>query len=35
VGSPEIHIRYNPVNPDQAVVLAEDNPSFPFAIISG
>jgi hypothetical protein len=36
VGSPEIHIRYNPANPDQAVVLAKDNVGkLPFEVISG
>jgi hypothetical protein len=36
VGSPGIHIRYNPANPDQAVVLAEDNSSaLPFEVVSG
>ena len=36
VGSPEIHIRYNPANPDEAVVLAEDNAGkLPFEVVSG
>jgi hypothetical protein len=36
VGSPEISVRYNPSNPDQAVVLAEDNSGkLPFEIVSG
>ena len=36
VGSPEIQIRYNPANPDQTVVLAEDNAgALPFEIVSG
>jgi hypothetical protein len=36
VGSPEITARYNPANPDQAVVLAEDNSGkLPFQIVSG
>jgi hypothetical protein len=36
VGSPEITVRYNPANPDQAVVLAEDNSGkLPFEIVSG
>jgi hypothetical protein len=36
VGSPEITVRYNPENPDEAVVLAEDNAGkLPFTIISG
>ena len=25
VGSPSVNVRYNPANPDQTVVLAEDN----------
>jgi hypothetical protein len=36
VGSPSVMVRYNPANPDQTVVLAEDNAgSFPFEVISG
>ena len=36
VGSPEINVRYNPTNPDQGVVLAEDNVGkLPFEIVSG
>jgi hypothetical protein len=36
VGSPSINIRYNPANPDQVVVLAEDNAgALPFEIVSG
>jgi hypothetical protein len=36
VGSPGIRIRYNPANPDEAVVLAEDNVSaLPFEVVSG
>ena len=35
VGSPSLVARYDPANPDQTVVLAEDNPSFPFGIVSG
>jgi hypothetical protein len=35
VGNPAINVRYDPANPDKVVVLAEDNPSLPFAIISG
>jgi Protein of unknown function (DUF3592) len=35
-GSPTIHIRYNPTNPDQTAVLAEENTTtLPFPIISG
>lgn len=34
-GSPTVNIRYNPANPDQTAVLAEDNPhNLPFRIIS-
>jgi hypothetical protein len=36
VGSPSINVRYNPANPDQTVVLAEDNAGIlPFDVISG
>jgi hypothetical protein len=36
VGSPEIHIRYNPANPDETVVLAEDNAGrLLFEVVSG
>ena len=36
VGEPEVIVRYNPANPDEAVVLAEDNGSIlPFEIVSG
>ena len=35
-GNPAANIRYNPENPDQTAVLAEDNPAtLPFRIISG
>jgi Protein of unknown function (DUF3592) len=35
-GSPLVNIRYNPANPDETVVFAEDNPAIlPFRIISG
>jgi hypothetical protein len=35
-GSPLVNIRYNPANPDETAVLAEDNPdNLPFRIISG
>jgi hypothetical protein len=34
-GSPAVNVRYNPANPDEVVVLAEDNISLPFAIVSG
>lgn len=36
VGSPSVNVRYNPANPDQAVVLAEDNAgTLPFEVVSG
>ena len=36
VGEPSITVRYNPSNPDQTVVLAEDNAgTLPFEVISG
>lgn len=36
VGSPSVNVRYNPANPDQTVVLAEDNAGLlPFEVISG
>jgi hypothetical protein len=35
VGSPSVSVRYNPANPDEVVVVAEENTSLPFAIISG
>jgi Protein of unknown function (DUF3592) len=35
-GNPIVHIRYNPTNPDETAVFAEDNPgNLPFHIISG
>jgi Protein of unknown function (DUF3592) len=35
-GEPKVNVRYNPANPDESVVLAEDNAaSVPFGIISG
>ena len=35
-GTPTVTIRYNPANPDEAAVLAEDNTAaLPFRIISG
>src|ERR1700759_4324544 len=35
-GNPIVHIRYNPTNPDEAAVFAEDNlGNLPFSIISG
>lgn len=36
VGSPQITVRYNPANPDQTAVLADDNTGkLPFEIVSG
>ena len=35
VGSPAVNVRYDPTNPDKVVVLAEDNGSLPFGIVSG
>jgi hypothetical protein len=36
IGSPDLTIRYNPANPDQTAVLAEDNRhKLPFDVISG
>jgi Protein of unknown function (DUF3592) len=35
VGSPAVNVRFNPANPDQVVVLSEDNTGLPFAIVSG
>lgn len=36
VGSPDLIVRYNPANPDQTVVLAEDNRDhLPFQLVSG
>jgi Protein of unknown function (DUF3592) len=35
-GNPLVNIRYNPANPDETAVFAEDNPNnLPFRIISG
>ena len=35
-GSPELIVRYNPANPDETVVVAEDNRGkLPFRIVSG
>ena len=35
-GSPDFIVRYNPANPDEVVVLAEDNEGkLPFGIVSG
>lgn len=36
VGSPSVNVRYNLANPDQTVVLAEDNAgTLPFEVVSG
>lgn len=36
VGSPSVNVRYNPANPDEVVVMAEDNTGgLPFEVISG
>jgi hypothetical protein len=36
VGEPGVIVRYNPANPDEAVVLAEDNAGkLPFEVVSG
>ncbi len=35
IGSPAVNVRYNPANPDQVVVIAEDSPALPFALVSG
>jgi hypothetical protein len=36
VGSPRVNIRYNPANPDETAVLAEDNRGgLPFGVFSG
>jgi hypothetical protein len=35
-GNPTVNVRYNPTNPDQTAVLAEDNPgNLSFRIVSG
>jgi hypothetical protein len=35
-GEPKVKVRYNPANPDETAVLAEDNGGgFPFGIVSG
>ncbi len=36
VGNPKVNVRYNPANPDEAAVLADDNArNLPFDIVSG
>ena len=35
-GEPKVSVRYNPANPDETAVLAEDNDcTLPFGIVSG
>jgi hypothetical protein len=35
-GSPKVNVRYNPANPDEVAVLAEDNgDNLPFRVLSG
>jgi hypothetical protein len=35
-GSPKLNVRYNPANPDETAVLAEDNVgNLPFGVVSG
>jgi hypothetical protein len=34
-GSPSVNVRYDPANPDSVVVLADDNATLPFTLISG
>jgi hypothetical protein len=35
-GEPKVSVRYNPANPDETAVLAEDNSTtLPFGIVSG
>jgi hypothetical protein len=35
-GTPPVHVRYDPANPDATVVLAEDNVgNLPFRVLSG
>jgi hypothetical protein len=35
-GSPKVNVRYNPANPDETAVLAEDNVgNLPFGVVSG
>jgi len=35
IGSPAVNVRYNPKDPNQVVVLAQDNTALPFAVVSG
>jgi uncharacterized protein DUF3592 len=35
-GEPKVNVRYNPANPDETAVLAEDNGgNLPFGVVSG
>jgi hypothetical protein len=35
-GSPKVNVHYNPANPDETAVLAEDNSgNLPFGVVSG
>jgi hypothetical protein len=35
-GNPKVNVRYNPANPDETAVLAEDNSgNLPFKVVSG
>ena len=35
-GEPKVNVRYNPANPDETAVLAEDNSGkLPFGVVSG
>jgi hypothetical protein len=35
-GNPKVNVRYNPANPDETAVLAEDNGgNLPFKVVSG
>ena len=35
-GNPKVNVRYNPANPDEVAVLAEDNGgNLPFTVLSG
>ena len=35
-GEPKVNVRYNPANPDETAVLAEDNSdNLPFRVVSG
>jgi hypothetical protein len=34
-GEPTVNVRYNPADPDETAVLAEDNADLPFKVVSG